>query len=86
MSRRRDLLHKNKVEQFKEFLISEGYVLKDSNNCYEVIRAIKDKNIISFYQKNTSDHITTTGYGIILAKRFIEAAKAHNKITTTEQG
>lgn len=68
---RRNLLHKSKIEQFKKFLISKGYTLKDSNNIYEEIRAIKDNKIISFYQKGGCDHLTATGRGISLAKEFI---------------
>jgi len=69
---RRNLLHKSKIEPFKQFLISKGYTLEKSNNIYEAIRATKDNKIISFYQKDTCDHLTATGRGISLAKEFIK--------------
>ena len=74
-NRRRDLLHRNKTEDFKKFLITQGYNIQIGTNCYEVIRAKRAGKIISFYQKNTNQHLTTSGYGTELAKQFIYGNK-----------
>jgi hypothetical protein len=76
--RTRNLLHESKLEDFKRWLLTQGYELMhvpDSSK-YEVMR-IKAKSVfampsISFYQRTRTEHITTYGLGTQLVVRWLK--------------
>jgi len=71
----RNLLHLNKVEDFKKFLINKGWTLQEPTNIFEIIRATKPKeNTIVLYQRGGTDHVSipvNMPYALSLVKEFI---------------
>ncbi len=85
--RRRNLLHKNKLEMFKEWAISVGYSVMPipTGSIWEVLRLKKftepgDEDCpISFYVRMRGDHVTCHDEGTALVKRFIRE-KNHGQL------
>jgi hypothetical protein len=55
----RHTLHKSKLEDFKEWLINDGWVIENIKGFYEVLRAKKGKRTILIYSKlEAKEHYT----------------------------
>lgn len=73
----RCLLHKNKLEAFKEWLIRKGYEIQDTKGFYEVLRAKKDKNtVIIFAKDRAKEHLSVQDKDRRLVWEFIKDNKA----------
>lgn len=76
--RTRNLLHETKLEDFKRWLLLNGYELMriPEQSKFEVMR-IKQKSVyampsISFYKRERTEHITTYGLGTQLVVRWLK--------------
>lgn len=75
---KRSLLHKSKLQDFKDWLIKDGWTLKDTKGIYEVLRAIKPnkKRPLIIYDKLVSkEHYSIDDRDIGLVVRFINSDK-----------
>ena len=57
----RDVLHKNKLEAFKKWLIADGWELQDLKGTYEVLRARKvgkDRPLIIYSKMDAKEHLS----------------------------
>lgn len=86
--RRRDLLAASRLEEFKEWIQRQGYIIRDSppTAIYEVLRIEKydrsgNNPHIVFYRRDHDSmrsvkdgltHLTVPAEGVPLVKRFIE--------------
>lgn len=72
----RGLLHKNKLNAFKEWLITKGYEIQNTKGIYEVLRAKKDKNtVIIFVKDRAKAHLTVQDKDRRLVWEFIKERK-----------
>ena len=81
MNRRRDLLHKNQLSAFREWLIADGWTIEPTKGFYEVLRIRKPNHAapVLFYLKHEpTEHITTFGLGTSLARQFVNARHSQN--------
>lgn len=52
-------LHKNKVEEFKSFLVNRGWTIQELKGDCDALRAThKNFNTIVLYQRDRTDHLT----------------------------
>ena len=77
--RRRDLLHKNKIQDFIKWAESKGYVSLEVKGDFEVIRLSYDgEPPISFYAKlEPTQHVTAHGLGLRLVKLYLSERKTY---------
>lgn len=81
-NRRRDLLHKNKLDDFVAFMADKGWdrVPSSPQASFEAARFVHrvrrhgDVPII-LYDRNTGDHLTTFGKGTSMVHGFIQSRK-----------
>lgn len=67
----RNKLHYKHIEDFKKYLINNGYIIKQPKMIYEVIRAIKDNDLVVIYSKlNSKEHLTVQQKDINLVNQF----------------
>lgn len=74
----RNLLHKTKLEEFKEFLVSQGHEWRETQADYQVIQ-IRLKNKTAWhavYEKlNAKEHYSVTSPLVGLVESYIEGMK-----------
>lgn len=83
----RSCLHENKFEEFKTFLVSQGWELHKPTNCYEVVRAKKkgEKTIVLYKRSGTSH--ATVGLNMEHANKLIwQFIKNFRKTPTKKKG
>jgi len=66
----RNILHRNKLESFKEYLISKGWVMQDTKGIYEVLRAVNPKVMkrpLIIYSGRSKEHLSVDDrdFGIV---------------------
>lgn len=67
----RNKLHYKHIEDFKKYLINNGYTIKQPKMIYEVIRATKDNDLVVIYSKlNSKEHLTVQQKDINLVNQF----------------
>lgn len=57
----RNILHKNKLEGFKEYLVSKGWVIQDTKGTYEALRAVNPdvmKRPLIIYSGKSKEHLS----------------------------
>lgn len=73
--RSRALLHRHKLDAFKEHVERAGWKLEAPIGAYEVVRAWKvingKKQWAFVYDRQRGDHFTTHGYALALANQFV---------------
>ena len=71
--RDRATIHMNKVPEFKEFLVTLGYVMEETKGPYEIIRArLGVKPPVIFHKRDRTNHLTVWGReGQSLSARFM---------------
>lgn len=67
---RRNILHRNKLENFKEYLISKGWVIQDTKGIYEELRAVNPevmKRPLIIYDGRSKEHLSVDyrNFGIV---------------------
>lgn len=76
--RSRCLLHKNKLDQFEEFLKKNGWIIEETKGVWEYLRAKHPdrSGYLQVYGRNKmKEHLTVFGEGINIAHRFIQESK-----------
>lgn len=73
----RHTLHINAIDDFKKWLVSDGWELQTPKGYYEVIRAKKGKRIfIAFEQlKDKLQHLSTTDKDARIIYEYIKSKK-----------
>lgn len=74
----RCLLHKSKLEDFKVWLVKDGWTIEKTKGIYEVLRATKPykKPLIIFEKDRSKEHYTVQGIYVGLVYQFIRNKKA----------
>jgi len=69
----RNRLHISKLDDFKNFLIQKGYEIKEIKDCWEVLRAKKDKDTIIIYSKyEAKEHLSVQDKDRKILKEFLK--------------
>lgn len=74
----RHTLHISKLDDFKEWLVKDGWEIEDPKGIYEVLRARKPgrKNPIIVYKKlDTKEHLSLMDRDIGVVKAFLRDAR-----------
>lgn len=73
----RNLLHKSKLENFKNWLIEKGWKIETTKGQYEVLRANKanNKTLIIFTRNELKEHYTVPDSHIKLIYSFLNQKK-----------
>lgn len=72
----RCLLHKNKLEALKTWLVSKGYEIMQIKGDFEVIRAKKDRDTVIIYKRlDAKEHLTVQQKDYSLVRQFIRETK-----------
>lgn len=73
----RNILHISKLEEFKNFLKTKGYmIVETSKNPFEVLRAVKGKDTVIVYKKaDAKEHLSTMDKDYRLVREFIRIQK-----------
>ena len=66
----RNILHRSKLESFKEYLISKGWVIQDTKGKYEALRAVNPevmKRPLIIYSGRSKEHLSVDDrdFGIV---------------------
>lgn len=72
----RGLLHVDRLDDFKEWLIRHGYVFVPTKSIYEVIRAVKGYETVIIYRRSTTNqHFTVPSAYVRLVRQFTKETK-----------
>lgn len=71
----RNTLHKNKEQEFKTWLVDEGWSLEPTKGDYEVIRARKGQILVLIYSNHESDHLSYSEKFNGIVRKFINSRK-----------
>lgn len=72
----RRLLHKTKLEDFKNWLCSDGWTIEDTKGYYEVLRARKGKRLFILYKRlDRGDHYSVMEKDVGVVRAFIRDNK-----------
>ena len=67
-NRRRDLLHRDRLHEFRLWAARNGYVIEPTKGAFEVLR-VRGSNTSG--KGDGSDHITATGKGVRMVLDFL---------------
>lgn len=69
----RHLLHKSRLDEFREWLIAEGWQIYPCRDCYEVLRALspKKKWFIAYRKTEVKEHYTVRDEDMSVLRRFL---------------
>lgn len=69
----RCMLAINKLENFKQWLLEEGWNLEPVMGFYEIVRARKGKRVLLVYRKNEiKEHVSVPDSSMDVVKKFIQ--------------
>lgn len=72
----RCLLHKKKLDKFREWLVKDGWEIHPCKDCFEVLRAKKDgKWLIVFGKIDAKQHYSIRDEDVKLVRRFLKGIK-----------
>lgn len=76
--RRRDTLHRTKVDEFVTWAKAEGYTVEQSKGIYEVFRLRNERKgeLLIAHRRDGTDHVTTTGRLTSLVGRWLTMRRA----------
>ena len=72
----RNLLHYNKLEEFKTWLITQGIEFRDGRGEYEVLQVRQPPHWVPVYRRDHGDHLTVQTRMVALVELFLKE-KAH---------
>ena len=76
----RHTLHKNKLTAFKDWLISDGWEIKDTKGFYEVLRAKKGKRVLIVYERfDMKEHYSLADRDCPIVRQFLRQRKEAGK-------
>ena len=72
------MLHKSKLNEFREWLESIGWEREEEKSCYEALRMRhSDQGVLLVYEKDDSiEHYTTHGIGYRLVHTWLRERKS----------
>ena len=74
----RNLLHKSHLEEFKEWLIKNGYQIHDTKGLYEVLRASRGGTWLIVYRKAAlKEHFSVRDIDYSIVRRFLKWRTDH---------
>lgn len=72
----RCLLHQKKLDAFREWLVKDGWEIHPCKDCFEVLRAKKEKKWLIVYRRIEADvHYTVRNEDVKLVRRFLKGIK-----------
>lgn len=73
----RNLLHKGKLEEFKEWLVIDGWTIEPTKGYYEVLRARKGNRqpLIIYARDNSKEHLTVQGKDVHIVRSYLKESK-----------
>lgn len=71
MARARHLFHPSHIPAFVAWAGARGYVRETPRGEYEVLRLRRDREVLSYYQRNRTQHITIHDDGARLFLRWL---------------
>lgn len=81
----RNLLHKNKLEDFKTYLVENGWIIQDTKGVFEVLRAVNPdirKRPLIVYSGKSAEHYSLDDRDADIVRNFING---NNKASDKEQ-
>ena len=72
----RYLLHRNKLDEFKNYLKSKGWVIQDTKGMYEVLRAVNpevQKRPLIIYDGKSKEHFSVDDRDFSIVRDFINS-------------
>lgn len=70
----RNILHRSKLESFKEYLVSKGWIIQDTKGIYEVLRAVNPevrKRPLIIYNGKSKEHLSIDDRDFGIVRDFI---------------
>ena len=75
----RKLLHRNKLDKFKNYLKSKGWIIQDTKGMYEALRAVNpkvQKRPLIIYDGKSKEHFSVDDRDFNIVKDFINSQDA----------
>lgn len=72
----RNTLHRSKIQEFREWLVGDGWSLEPTKGAYEELRARKGKRLLLIYDRHEGDHLSYADKFGGIVQAFIKARKA----------
>lgn len=72
----RNILHRSKLESFKNYLKSKGWVIQDPKGLYEVLRAVNpevQKRPLIIYNGKSKEHFSIDDRDFSIVRDFINS-------------
>ena len=69
----RCLLHKNKLEVFKEWLVQDGWVIEAPKDYYEALRAKRGNELVLLFSGKSLEHYSVRNEHVKVVRRFIRS-------------
>lgn len=70
----RYLLHRSKLDEFKNYLKSEGWIIQDTKGMYEALRAVNpevQKRPLIIYDGKSKEHFSVDDRDFSIVRNFI---------------
>ena len=70
----RDLLHRNSIGKFEEYLKANGWVIQETNGLYEVLRAVNygvRKRPLIIYDGKSKEHLSIDSRDFNIIRSFL---------------
>lgn len=84
----RRILHRNRLESFKEYLMSKGWTIQDTKGLYEVLRAVNKevtKRPLIIYDGKSKEHLSVDDRDFWIVKDFLNNRKIELVIKIPEE-
>lgn len=72
----RDLLHRNSIGKFEEYLKANGWVIQETKGLYEVLRAVNysvRKRPLIIYDGKSKEHLSIDSRDFRIVRNFINS-------------
>ena len=72
----RDLLHRNSIRKFEEYLKTNGWVIQETKGLYEVLRAVNydvRKRPLIIYDGKSKEHLSIDSRDFRIVRDFINS-------------
>lgn len=83
----RDILHRSKLDDFKDYLTTKGWVIQDTKGIYEVLRAINpevQKRPLIIYDGKSKEHLSVDDRDFGIVRDYINSRKRGEEMTLEE--
>ncbi len=72
----RNILHRSKLDSFKSYLKSKGWIIQDTKGMYEVLRAVNpelQKRPLIIYDGKSKEHFSVDDRDFRIVRDFINS-------------